>query len=42
MHWKISLDIPRQKYIAIIDEDSTKVEVDVTEKNEKSRQRSNK
>ncbi len=38
----ISLDIPRQKYIAIIDEDSTKVEVDVTEKNEKSRQRSNK
>ena len=35
----ISLDIPRKKYIALMENDNTKVEVDVSKKNEK---RSNK
>lgn len=38
----ISIDIPRRKYIAVTQSDNTKVEVDVSKKNEKSRKRNNK
>jgi cell fate regulator YaaT (PSP1 superfamily) len=38
----ISIDIPRRKYVAITENDNTKVEVDVSKNNEKSKKRNNK